>query len=145
MSFGGPFLIAPLTSMLGIRPGMNVSIQNAPAGFMEALLPLPEGATLIDSAKTGLDVQVLFSTRKTELVEKLASLSRGMAVTGAIWVAFPTNAETPHAPSEDFVRLAALEMGLTDTKKVMLDPAWTALKLQRKSKPPRVDLPSARA
>jgi hypothetical protein len=151
MSFGGPFLIAPLTSMLGIRPGMNVSIHNAPAGFMEALLPLPEGAALIDSAKTGLDVQVLFSTRKTELVEKLASLTRGMAVTGAIWVAFPTSAALststvlPHAPSEDFVRLAALEMGLTDTKKVMLDPAWTALKLQRKAKPPRVDLPSARA
>lgn len=145
MSFGGPFLIAPLTSMLGIRAGMNVSIHNAPAGFMEALLPLPEGAALIDSAKTGLDVQVLFSTRKTELVEKLASLTRGMAVTGAIWVAFPTSTELPHAPSEDFVRLAALEMGLTDTKKVMLDPAWTALKLQRKAKPPRVDLPSARA
>lgn len=145
MSFGGPFLIAPLTSMLGIRAGMNVSIHNAPAGFLEALLPLPEGAALIDSAKTGLDVQVLFSTRKTELVEKLASLSRGMAVTGAIWVAFPTSTELPQAPSEDFVRLAAIEMGLTDTKKVMLDPAWTALKLQRKAKPPRVELPSARA
>jgi hypothetical protein len=152
MSFGGPFLIAPLSSMLGIRAGMNVSIHNAPNGFMEALLPLPEGTTLIDSAKTGLDVQVLFSAKKTELVEKLASLTRGMAVTGAIWVAFPTSAElavpstgplTP--PSEDFVRLAALEMGLTDTKKVMLDPAWTALKLQRKGKNPRVELPSARA
>jgi hypothetical protein len=145
VSFGGPFLIAPLSSMLGIRPGMNVSIQNAPNGFMEALLPLPEGAALVDTAKTGLDVQVLFSTRKTELVEKLALLSRGMAVTGAVWIAFPTSAELPHAPSEDFVRLAALEMGLTDTKKVMLDPAWMALKLQRKGKPPRVELPSARA
>jgi hypothetical protein len=145
VSFGGPFLIASLSSMLGIRGGMNVSIHNAPAGFMEALLPLPEGVVLIDSARTGLDVQVLFSGKKTELVEKLASLTRGMAVTGAIWVAFPTSTELPQAPSEDFVRLAALEMGLTDTKKVMLDPAWTALKLQRKSKPPRVELPSARA
>ncbi len=145
MSFGGPFLIAPLTSMLGIRAGMNVSIHNAPVGFMEALLPLPEGAALIDTAKTGLDVQVLFSAKKTELVEKLASLTRGMAVTGSIWVCFPTSIELTHAPSEDFVRLAALEMGLTDTKKVMLDPAWTALKLQRKAKNPRPELPSARA
>ncbi len=145
MSFGGPFLIAPLSSMLGIRAGMNVSIHNAPNGFMDALLPLPEGATLIDSAKTGLDVQVLFAAKKTELVEKLASLTRGMAVTGAIWVAVPTSTELSHAPSEEFVRAAAIEMGLTDTKKVMLDPAWTALKLQRKAKPPRVELPSARA
>ena len=145
MSFGGPFLIAPLTSMLGIRAGMNVSIHNAPTGFMEALLPLPEGAALIDSAKTGLDVQVLFSGKKTDLVEKLASMTRGMAVTGSIWVCFPTSTELTQAPSEDFVRLAALEMGLTDTKKVMLDPAWTALKLQRKGKNPRPELPSARA
>lgn len=145
MSFGGPLLIAPLSSMLGIRAGMNVSIHNPPAGFMEALLPLPEGASLIDSAKTGLDVQVLFTGKKTELVEKLAALTRGMAVTGAIWVCFPTSIELAHAPNEDFVRLAALEMGLTNTKKVMLDPAWTALKLQRKPKNPRVELPSARA
>ena len=145
MSFGGPLLIAPLTSMLGIRAGMNVSIHNAPSGFLEALLPLPEGAALIDSAKTGLDVQVLFSARKTDLVEKLASLTRGMAVTGSIWVCFPTSTELTQAPSEDFVRLAALEMGLTDTKKLMLDPAWTALKLQWKPRNPRVELPSARA
>lgn len=131
--------------MLGIRAGMNVSIHNAPSGFLEALLPLPEGAHLIDSAKTGLDVQVLFAGKKTDLVEKLTALTRGMAVAGSIWVCFPTSLELPHAPSEDFVRLAALEMGLTDTKKVMLDPAWTALKLQRKPKNPRVELPSARA
>lgn len=145
MSFGGPLLIASLSSMLGIRAGMNVSIHNAPSGFMEALLPLPEGTVLIDSAKTGLDVQVHFTGKKTELVEKLAALTRGMAVTGAIWVCFPTSIELSAAPNEDFVRLAALEMGLTDTKLVMLDPAWKALKLQRKGRPPRVELPSARA
>ena len=145
MSFGGPLLIASLSSMLGIRGGMNVSIHNPPGGFMEALLPLPEGASIIDSAKTGLDVQVLFASKKTELVEKLSALVRGMAVNGAIWVCFPTSLELTHAPSEDFVRLAALEIGLTDTRKVMLDRAWTALKLQRKARNPRVELPSARA
>ena len=145
MSFGGPFLIAPLSSMLGIRGGMNIAIHNAPAGFMEALLPLPEGASLIDSARTGLDVQVLFSSKKTELVEKLSALTRAMAVTGSIWVVFPTSIELVGAPNEDFVRLAAIEMGLTDTRKAMLDPAWTALKLQRKARNPRVELPAARA
>lgn len=131
--------------MLGIRAGMNVSIHNAPGGFIEALLPLPDGAALLDSAKTGLDIQVLFTGKKTELVEKLAALTRGMSVTGSIWVCFPTSTELSLAPNEDFVRLAALEMGLTDTKKLMLDPAWTGLKLQHKPRNPRVELPSARA
>lgn len=145
MTFGGPLLLAPISSMLGIRPGMNVSIHNAPPGFMEALFPLPEGVALIDSSKLGLDVQVLFTGKKTEVVERLGSLSRAMSVVGSIWVCFPTTSDSPHAPSEDFVRLAALEMGLTDTRKVMLGPEWTALRLQRKSRAPRPEAPSAEA
>ncbi|MFO0594304.1 MAG: DUF3052 family protein [Myxococcaceae bacterium] len=145
MSFGGPHLIASLSSMLGIRGGMNISIHAPPEGFMEALLPLPEGASLVPDAKTGLDVQVVFTHKKTEVVERLSHCTRGMAVMGAIWLVFPTTADSGHVPTEDFVRLAALEMGLTDTKKLMLDPAWTALKLQWKPRNPRVELPSARA
>lgn len=145
MSFGGPFLIASLSSMLGIRAGMNVAVHHPPEGFLDALFPLPEGAALINDSKTGLDVQVLFAARKTEVVELLSALTHGMAVHGAIWVCFPTATDAPHAPSEDFVRLAALEMGLHDTKKLMLDPAWTALKLQWKPRGPRVELPEARA
>jgi hypothetical protein len=145
-SFGGPSLIASLSSMLGIRPGMNIAVHGAPAGFMDALQPLPDGVSVLDtSARTGLDVQVLFAQKKVELVEKLTSLSRGMSVVGSLWICFPAGSENPHAPSEDFVRLAALELGLTDTRRLMLDPAWNALKLQWKPRNPKVELPSARA
>lgn len=145
MSFGGPHRIASIASMLGVRAGMTIAVHHPPEGFMEALLPLPEGAALLNDSKTGLDVQVIFTAKKTEVVERLGPCMRGMAVTGAIWMVFPTNSDSPHAPNEDFVRLAALESGLVDTKKVMLDPAWTALKLQWKPRGPRVELPSARA
>jgi len=145
MSFGGPFLIAPLSSMLGIRGGMHVSIVNPPDGFMQALLPLPEGTALLDAARTGIDLTVFFTQKKTELIERLAGLSHHMSVTGAVWVVFPHGVEGPHVPSEDFVRLAALEMGLTDTKKLMLDPAWLGLRLQRKPRAPRPETPRAEA
>jgi hypothetical protein len=143
MSFGGPLRVVPLTTMLGIRPGMYVSVLNPPPGFMEALLPLPEGAALLDSAKTGIDVQILFTTRKTELVEKLVVLTRGMAVHGALWICFPSSADGPQVPTEDFVRLAALELGLEDTKKLLLDPAWLALRLQWRPRAPRPEKPQA--
>lgn len=145
MSFGGPLLLAPLSLMLGIRPGMNVSVLNAPAGFLEALLPLPEGASLVDTSKTGLDVQILFSTKKTELIERLVGLTRGMAVHGAVWICFPATGEGPQVPTEDFVRLAALELGLEDTKKLLIDPAWIALKLQWRPRAPRPEKPQAEA
>ncbi len=145
MSFGGPHLIASLSSLLGVRAGMNVSIINPPVGFLEALLPLPEGAALVDTSKLGLDMQVLFSSKKLELVDKLSSALRGMSVLGSIWACFPTVADGPLAPTEDFVRLAALEVGLTDVKKVMLGPDWTALRLQWKPRNPRLELPTATA
>jgi hypothetical protein len=143
--FGGPLLLAPLTSLLGVRAGMNVSIINAPAGFLEALLPLPEGASLVDTSKLGLDMQVLFSSRKLELIDRLTSMTRSMAVMGSIWACFPTITDGPQVPNEDFVRLASLELGLTDVKKLMLGPDWTALRLQWKPRAPRLDLPTATA
>lgn len=145
MSFGGPFLLAPMTLLLGIRPGMNVSVLNAPAGFLESLMPLPEGTALVDTSKTGLDVQVLFTLRKTELVERLTVLTRGMAVHGALWIVFPAAPDGPQVPTEDFVRLAALEMGLEDTKKLLLDPAWIGLKLQWRPRGARPEKPQLQA
>lgn len=145
MSFGGPLLLAPLSSLLGIRPGMNVSVLHPPEGFLEALLPLPEGVALLNDARTGLDLSVVFADKKTVLVEGLTSLVRGMAVNGCVWVAFPSAADAMHTPTEDFVRLAGLELGLVDVKKVMLDPAWSALKFQWKARSPRPELPGVRA
>jgi hypothetical protein len=144
MSFGPPDVLAPLTSLLGIRAGMHVSVRNAPKGFLEALLPLPEGAALLDSAKLGLDAIILFTDKKLEVIEQLTRLVTLMSVTGAIWVVFPTG-EVPTAPSEDFVRLAGLELGLEDTKRVFLGPQWVGLKLQWRRGAPRLEKPQAQA
>jgi hypothetical protein len=67
-----------------------------------------------------------------------------MSVTGAIWVVFPTG-DVPTAPSEDFVRLAGLELGLEDMKRVFLGPQWVGLKLQWRRGSPRLEKPQAQA
>src|SRR5262249_44316596 len=118
-----------LPELLGIRPGMRVSVLNAPEGFRQKLEPLPEGVALIDTSKTGLELTLYFSTKKTDLVERLPALARGMAVTGAIWVCFPSATESSLVPTEEFVRVAALEIGLSDDKKLVVDVGWTALRL----------------
>lgn len=145
MSFGGPLLLAPLSSLLGIRPGMHVSVLSPAPGFMEKLLPLPEGVALTDTAKLGLDVIVVFARKKTELVQRLPDLVRKLSVTGGIWVVFPSITDDIHSLSEDFVRLLGLEIGLHDTKRLPLDPAWTGLKLQVRPRSPRPELPRAQA
>jgi hypothetical protein len=145
MNFGGPLRIASLESMLGIRPGMNVSIINPPPGFMEDLLPLPVGACLVDSSKLGLDMQVLFSTKKLEVLEKMTAMTRHMAVTGSLWVCFAPVSPDLGLPNEDFVRLAALELGLVDVKYTMFDTHWMGLQFKWKPSSPRLEKPQVRA
>ena len=134
-----------LPMLLGIRPGMRVSVLNAPEGFLPKLAPLPEGVALIDTSKTGLDLTIYFTTKKTELVEKLPVLARAMSVTGSVWVCFPAATESSAVPTEDFVRMAALEIGLSDDKKVVVDLGWTALRLAWKPRAPRLDKPQIQA
>jgi hypothetical protein len=142
MSFND--LIAPLTSLFGVRAGMNVHVQNAPEGFLEAFKPLPDGAALVAESKLGLDMQILFATTKPALIDHLTRLIQKMSVMGCVWVCFPAEQDA-YTPSEDFVRIAAAELGLSDTKKLMVNAQWNALKLQRKGSSPRPELPQARA
>jgi hypothetical protein len=132
-----------LAAVLGIRTGSKVSIINPPRGFVQRLNPLPDGVEFLVTAQTGLDVILFFTTDARELVERLPSLARAMAVTGGIWVVWPTEAMgSGYRLSEGLVRQAALEIGLTDDKRASLDESWDALRLvwrprERPEKPPK--------
>ena len=134
-----------LPSLLGLRPGMRVCVQGAPEGFAEAFAPLPPGVELVPSARSGLDLTIFFTRSKVELVEKLPALARGMAVTGRVWVCFPAEVDGERCPTEDFVRFAALETGLTDDKHLLLGPRWAGLRLLWKPRTPRLEKPQATA
>jgi hypothetical protein len=141
MTFGPPEL---LVSLLGIRPGMNVAIRNAPSGFVEALGALPDGVALVESSRTGIDLTVLFAHQKLALVDHLTRAVQVMSATGFVWVVVPA-IETPIAPTEDFVRLAGFELGLEDSRRLLLGDHWVALRLQRRKGAPRLEKPQAQA
>jgi hypothetical protein len=140
MKFVGPHALVSLSTLLEIRAGMNVSVRHAPDGFF-SVLTLPAGAALVDDVKTGLDIALFFAKHKVELVDALPKLARGIAVNGSIWVAFEHFSQNELAPGEEFIRLAALECGLVDTKLVLLDPNWSALRLQWKPRNMRPEKP----
>jgi hypothetical protein len=151
-----PFgLGGPLPLLLGIRAGHKVSIINPPRGFMQRLNPLPDGVEFLVTAQAGLDVILFFTQDAKELVERLPALSRAMAVTGGIWVCWPSDATGRPPVSEELIRQAALEIGLVDNKIAHLDALWTGLRLVwrpkgRLDKPERPrerpkDLPTAQA
>jgi hypothetical protein len=130
-----------LPVVLGIRAGSKVSIINPPAGFVQKLNPLPEGVEFLITAQHGLDVILFFTLEPQELVSRLPALARAMAVTGGIWVCWPRTVET--GLSEDFIRHAALDIGLVDNKIAALDEGWHGLRLVWRPKG-RLEKPESR-
>ena len=135
--------------MLGIKAGTKVAVINPPAGFVHCLNPLPEGVEFLVTATTGLDVILFFTEDPKELVERLPALCRASTLQGGIWICWPEG-DLKKRISEDFIRQAALSLGLTDDKRCTFDETWSALRLVRRSrgrldKPENRKLPTAQA
>ncbi len=135
------YFLASLPAMLGIRAGSKVSVINPPSGFVQRLNPLPEGVEFLVTARSGIDVILFFTENPKELIKRLPALSRSMAVNGGLWVCWPQSAQSPL--SEDFIRQAALDIGMVDDKRCNLDESWSALRLIWKPRP-RAEKPRAR-
>ncbi|NOK06506.1 MULTISPECIES: DUF3052 family protein [Myxococcus] len=138
-----PYALASLPAMLGIRAGSKVSVINPPRGFVQKLNPLPDGVEFLITAVTGLDVILFFTEDPQELVQRLPALARAMALTGGIWVCWPGGESARRGLSEDFVRHAALDIGLVDNKICIIDATWTGLRLVRRPRG-RLDKPGER-
>jgi hypothetical protein len=138
-----PYALASLPAMLGIKAGSKVSVINPPRGFVQKLNPLPDGVEFLITAQTGLDVILFFTHDAQELVQRLPALARAMALTGGIWVCWPSGEGIKTSLSEDFVRHAALDIGLVDNKIATIDATWTGLRLVRRPRG-RLDKPEGR-
>ena len=138
-----PYALASLPAMLGIRAGSKVSVINPPRGFVQRLNPLPEGVEFLITAQTGLDIILFFTQDAHELVQRLPAMSRAMALTGGIWVCWPSGEGIKTSLSEDFIRQAALDIGMVDNKLCIVDSTWTGLRLVRRPRG-RLDKPENR-
>jgi hypothetical protein len=138
-----PYAPASLTSMLGIKSGSKVSVINPPRGFVQKLNPLPDGVEFLITAQTGLDIILFFTQDTHELVQRLPALSRAMTLQGGIWVCWPSGEGIKTTLSEDFIRQAALDIGMVDNKLCLIDATWTGLRLVRRPRG-RLDKPDHR-
>ncbi len=118
-----------LCTTLGIKLGSKVSVINPPSGFVSKLNPLPDGVEFLITAQSGLDVILFFPDSARDLVERFPALARAMAVTGGIWICWRDADARRTRLSEDFVRQAALDIGLVDNKRAQLDGSLAGLRL----------------
>lgn len=120
----------PLAKKLGIKPGHELALLDAPEGF--AIDDLPDGVTLHD--RTGddasLDVIVAFHTSRDELAARTPELLQALPPDGSLWVAWPKKASrVPTDITEDVVREVLLPTGMVDNKVCAIDATWSGLRL----------------
>jgi hypothetical protein len=121
----------PLPRKLGIEAGDRVALVGAPPGFADLLGPLPAGVVVTRALRgPPLDVVVLFTTRRRDLVARLPSVRALMRPAAGFWVAWPKRTSgVATEVTEDVVREVALPTGLVDNKVCAIDATWSGLRL----------------
>jgi hypothetical protein len=120
----------PLPQKLGIKEGYRVAIVGGPPDLVLGVLP---GGTHLQRGLTGkapFDVLVVFVTRRSELVTRIAACRPRMQPAAGLWIAWPKRASKVATDvTEDTVREIALPTGLVDNKVCAIDDTWSGLRL----------------
>jgi len=126
----------PLLKKLGIKPGLQLLLIDAPEGYREALtiqqLQLYQDDVLHcqNAASQQTDWVQLFVRDAALLANQLNQLRSTLKPDAVIWVSWPKKAaRQPTNISEDTIRQLALPLGLVDIKVCAVDATWSGLKL----------------
>ena len=80
-------------------------------------------------AKPGVEVLVLFTTRRHELERRFAALKETLAPADGLWIAWPKKAAKLDTDLDfETVQRAGLEAGLVDNKSAAIDAQWQAVR-----------------
>lgn len=120
----------PLAQKLGIKPGSQVLLVDAPEAYMSLLAPLPDGVQFGSRLSGSTDVVQVFTASKARLQELLKKCRAGLKPDAAVWVCWPKKtAKVPTDITEDTIREVALPLGFVDVKVCAVNETWSGLKL----------------
>jgi 1-acyl-sn-glycerol-3-phosphate acyltransferase len=123
-----------LARKLRIGPGDQVLVLNPSPGYLDLLVPLPDGATASEGRDGPHDQVLVFVADRTQLERDLggalASLKRG----GVLWAAYPTpDSGTITDLSRDHGWGSLQVAGLVAVAHIAVDRSWNAHGFQRSS------------
>lgn len=120
----------PLAKKLGVKPGFRIKLKNAPGAYPQWVAPLPDHVVCSTALRKEIDLWHLFSNRRKELEQSLATAIRQIKQDGMIWVSWPKKSSGVASEiTEDTIRAVALPMGLVDVKVCAVSEIWSGLKL----------------
>ena len=121
--------MTPLARKLLIKPGHRLALVNPPVGYAERLLPLPDGAGIVD-IQPDLDVLQVFVQDRAALDQATAGL-RSVRDGGVLWVCYPKGGRKAGTDlNRDLLWEALEKVGLTGVTLVSVDDTWSAMRFR---------------
>ena len=116
----------PLGRKLGLHPGMRAWIIAPPAGYLEALAPLPEDPTVSSRADGMCPFVQVFATCLSEISRFARRLSKHAAPNALVWISYPKKTSKLKGNlSRDVIR-EAMNGTLTGSRKRVTEGCTTA-------------------
>ena len=139
-AFGQTPPLSSLAKKLRLEPNHRVAILNAPAGYIESLVPGPADIRTELGAEEMFDAVQLFVNGVEELQDLGPAAIRAVKADGLLWVTFPKGGKTrgvtdlPATPwwvKRDVLGEITAETGYKPVAFVKIDDNWTALRFKR--------------
>ena len=120
------YSLTPQAKKLGLKPGVRVALDGAPAGWR---LADPPDVDFVHG-DAAADVIISFVRAEADLVDRVDSLGRRIFPDGAVWFAWPRKAAGHVSDvTENAIRAVVLPLGLVDVKVAAIDDNWSGLKI----------------
>lgn len=118
-----------LWKKLGVKEGSRILVGATPTPLLPRLPKLPRGVQKNKPPRGDLDVILLFVTDRSRLTAGFGNLTRTLAPSGGLWIAWPKKASRIESDlSFETVQRVGLDAGLVDNKSCSIDEDWQALR-----------------
>jgi 1-acyl-sn-glycerol-3-phosphate acyltransferase len=133
-----------LSRKLLIEPGCRCAVFNPPAGYLDRLHPLPDGASAGQETETPADLVQLFVSDRAQLEREVGAALEARKQKAVLWVTYPSAASGKAADLSRNHGWGSLNnAGLTATTELSVDGDWDALRFQPFAEVPDSAIPSA--
>jgi hypothetical protein len=120
-----------LPKKLQMKPGQRAVVINAPAGYLDKLIPLPDGVEIAAAPEGLFDFVQLFVNDLAQLQALLPLAIQAVKPGALLWVAYPKgSAKTGTDLNRDRLWAAVSEHHLTGVSLVSLDEVWSAMRFK---------------
>jgi hypothetical protein len=120
-----------LVKKLGVKPGQNMLILNAPQDYLHLLEPLPEGAEVKTSAVGTFDFVQAFVYNKADVETYARVAMRALKPGGLLWFTYPKKTSSIKTDiTRDIGWEEVIKEGIRPVTQIAVDDTWSALRFR---------------